>query len=119
MNIKKLLCYISTGLIFIIAGLGSIMDLIGHPMVIESANHLQLAHYWIPFLGTMKILGTLGVIQRKSLIIQEASYAGLVFYFIGATYSHFMVGDGAQYYLTTLFIIIVVICSYYLNKKIM
>lgn len=117
MRKTKFLFYTSTFLIFLIAGLGSIMDLIGHKMVIESAQHLQLPLYWVPFLGTLKILGTIGIIQNKSFIVQEASYAGLVFYFIGATYSHIMVGDEIKYYLTTVIIIGLIFCSYFTRKQ--
>ncbi len=66
----------------------------------------------------MKILGTLAILVPALCRFKEAVYAGMIFYFIGATYCHIAVGDGVDKFGVTLFILGIVVVSYLYSLKV-
>ena len=55
---------------------------------------IQLGHplYMLPFLGTAKLLGVIGILVPGFNRLKEWAYAGLFFDLVGATYSGLAVG---------------------------
>ena len=47
----------------------------------------------LPFLGTLKILGALVLLFVRNPVLKIATYAGVIFYFLGAVASHLTVGQ--------------------------
>lgn len=115
MRVRKTFYFISTGIIVLVVGLGSFLDLAQTELVMESARKFLLPNYWVPFLGIMKLAGTIAILQNKFLKLREAAYAGITFYFIGALYSHVMIGDALVDHLLPVLILISTVISY-LNK---
>ena len=118
MKMNKIIYWIATTLIILIIGLGSIADFLKLDAVKESTTGIGFPLYIIPFLGTMKVLGTIVILIPALSRFKEAAYAGLIFYFIRATYCHIAVGDGADKFGTTLFILAIIIVSYIYSLKI-
>jgi len=72
----------------------------------------KLPLYLSPFLGVIKILGAITIMLPFLKRFHEAAYAGLIFYFTGATYAGIAGGGPVATYGTTSFILIMIIISY-------
>ncbi len=118
MKKNKVIYWIATGLVILFVGLGSFADLFKIDAIKESFKHIGFPEYTIPFFGVMKLLATIIILTSTLSRFKEAAYAGLIFYFIGATYAHLAIGDGVDKYGITLFILITIIVSYLFSNKI-
>lgn len=103
---------ISTALVILAVGVGSFADILQVDAVKEGIKHVGFPEYILPFLGVMKLLGTITILTPALRRFHEAAYAGIIFYFTGATYCHIAVGDTAAQYGVTAAILAVVIISY-------
>jgi uncharacterized membrane protein YphA (DoxX/SURF4 family) len=115
----KIAYWLSTGFVaFACIGSG-MMGLIGSPEMTEANRAIGLPEYLAPFLGVIKILGAITILVPALKRFHEAAYAGLIFYFIGATYVLVASGGGIDKYGITLFILMAVVISYLssLRKK--
>lgn len=84
---------------------------------VEFIRHLGYPDYFIPFIGVLKLLGSITILIPGLGKLKEWAYAGLAFDLIGAFYSNLMV-DGFQPGL--LFMIPIfgfLVASWYLNQK--
>src|ERR1700712_1767896 len=75
-------------------GLGALIDISSNPDAVALIKHLGYPVYFVPFIGTMKILGIIAVIIPGFPKVKEWAYAGLVFDTAGALFSHLSSGDG-------------------------
>ncbi|NJO03456.1 MAG: DoxX family protein [Bacteroidia bacterium] len=102
----------ATSLVILTVGLGSFADILKIEAVRESISRAGFPEYLLPFLGVMKLLGTTAIVVPAFSRFREAAYAGIIFYFIGASYVHFAIGDGLGGAAIPLFILAVTVVSY-------
>ena len=115
-KVSTFLYWVSTGLVLLLVGVGSFADLLMVDAIRESFQHIRFPEYIIPFFGIAKLLGSVAIVLPGRLKLKEWAYAGLAFYFIGATYIHIAVGDGMDKISVTSIIFLVVITSYSFSK---
>ena len=118
MKTSKVIYWISTGFVLLLVGAGSFADLLRIDPIRESFQHIGFPEYMMPFFGIVKLLGSIGILLPARKVLKEWSYAGIVFYFIGANYVHIAIGDGLDKIILTLFILFVVAISYVYSKKV-
>lgn len=113
----KIIYWIVTTL-FVIAML---MDGVAGLMRVEDGKvalaHLGYPEYLMSIVGFAKVLGALSILQTKFRIIKEWAYAGFTINFIGASLSHYFVGDAAGMLFTPLVVLAFLFVSYWLWKK--
>lgn len=112
MKRKKVIFWSSTILVLLVVGLGSFADLLKIDAIKQSTAHIGFPEYIIPFLGVLKLLGSIVIVLPVAIRFREAAYAGLIFYFTGATYCHLAIGDGPDKWGVTAFILGLIIVSY-------
>lgn len=117
MKNSKVFYWSSTVLVILIVGLGSFADLLQIEPIKESFKHIGFPPYMLPFFGVVKLLGCVGILMKSKPMLREWAYAGIIFYFIGATYIHIALGDGIDKIGTTLMILSLTSTSYYFSKK--
>jgi uncharacterized membrane protein YphA (DoxX/SURF4 family) len=117
MKQKTIIYWISTVLVLLAVGLGSFADLLKIDAIKQSTAHIGFPEYIIPFLGILKLLASITIVLPAAIRFREAAYAGMVFYFVGATYCHVAVGDGADKWGTTLVILIIILVSYFFRPN--
>lgn len=113
MKQKNIIYWASTILVLLAVGLGSFADLLKIEAIKQSTAHIGFPEYIIPFLGVLKLLGSIVIVLPLAIRFREAAYAGMIFYFIGATYCHLAIGDGADKWGVTAFILIIILASYF------
>lgn len=81
-------------------------------------NILHMPLYLLPFLGIAKLLAVIAILIPDYPKIKEWAYAGLLFDFIGATYSMIAVGGTIDKW--GFMIVPILLCglSYYFRDKI-
>jgi hypothetical protein len=94
--------------------LSALGQLTQQPVMIESMKLLGYPPQILILLGGFKLLGAFILVFPGYPKIREWGYAGFIFLFIGATFSHFAVGD---YNPTTIVLLGVVFTSYFTWKK--
>jgi len=97
--------------------LGALIDVSGNADAVALIKHLGYPAYFVPFIGTMKILAVIAVLIPGFAKIKEWAYAGLVFDTFGALYSHILTGDPASVWAAPLIALILIILSYVLYTR--
>lgn len=85
---------------------------------IEALAYLGYPEYLSSIIGIAKIFGAAAILQNLFRAIKEWAYAGFVFTFIGAFFSHFFVGSGIGFLIVPIIMLAVVFLSYFLWRKI-
>ena len=98
-------------------GLGALIDISSNPDAVALIKHLGYPVYFVPFIGTMKILGIIAVIIPGFPKVKEWAYAGLVFDTAGALFSHLSSGDGPDKWAPALLGLILILTSYLIYIK--
>ncbi len=111
-----ILYWICTVLFVIPMAMGAYFDFVGGEQVVEGMKHLGYPLYLATFIGVAKGLGVLAVLVNKCRTLKEWAYAGFTFDLLGASYSHFSVGDPIKDVMVPLVILIFVLTSYKLWK---
>lgn len=109
--------WIVTSLMAAFILLGALIDVSKSPDAVALINHLGYPAYFVPFIGTMKILGVIAVLIPGYFRIKEWAYAGLAFDTMGAMFSHISSGDGPDKWAPALLALILVLVSYLLYTK--
>ena len=108
-------------IVTILFALAMLMDGIGGLMRVpegkEGLAHLGYPEYLMSIVGIAKILGVIAILQPKFHAIKEWAYAGFTINFIGATLSHYFVGDAAGMLFAPLVVLTFMFVSYGLWKK--
>jgi len=117
MKALRITYWIVTGLMAAFIVLGAITDIMKGPDVAAFFKHLGYPGYFAQLIGTLKILGVLGVLMPGYLKLKEWAYAGLTFDVTGALCSHVLNGDGPSVYFPALLGILLVISSYVLYHR--
>ncbi len=81
-------------------------------------QHLGYPIYIMPFLGVLKLLGVIAILQLKFKNLKEWAYAGFTFNFIGAFVSRAVLGDSFVLLLMPLVVLAIMFVSYFLGRKI-
>lgn len=113
----KIIYRISTGLLALLVGTGSIADLFKVDAVKKSFIEIGFPEYMLIFFGTVKLAGVLAILFKPAQWLKEWAYAGIIFYFAGASYIHLTLRDGFGKTGVTLFILFLAVVSYMYSKK--
>jgi hypothetical protein len=110
--------WIVTGLMAAFIVLGAITDIMKGPDVAAFFKHLGYPAYFPQLIGTLKILGVIGILVPGYPKLREWAYAGLTFDVSGALCSHILNGDGPSVYFPALLGAFLVISSYVVYNKV-
>ena len=69
--------------------------------------------YFLPILGTWKILGVVAVLIPKFPLLKEWAYAGFFFAMSGAVFSHISSGNSVNEIFPPLLLLILIVVSWY------
>src|SRR5579859_4393756 len=96
MKKTNILYWTFTALFAFMMGGSAIPDILSNPIAIQGM-HVSLGYplYFIPFIGTAKVLGVIAILVPGFPKIKEWAYAGLFFDLAGATYSIVASGGSA------------------------
>lgn len=89
----KIIYYSITGLLclqMLITGVG---DFLLADQIVENITHVGFPVTLIPFLGVMKVIGSLVLFFVKNLHLIIATYSGMFFYALGAICAYIAIGD--------------------------
>ncbi|MEM8764979.1 MAG: DoxX family protein [Bacteroidota bacterium] len=89
----KILYYTVTGLLCVQMLMTGIGDFLLVEQIVENITHVGFPVTLIPFLGILKITGSLVLLFMKNYHLKIATYAGMFFYSAGAIYAHVSIGD--------------------------
>jgi hypothetical protein len=118
MNKVKTLYWIFTGLLVGFLLLTSVSQIISAKGSEKIMNILHMPLYMLAFLGAVKLLAVAAILIPSYQKIKEWAYAGLMFDFIGATYSMIAVGGTIDKWGFMMVPILLWGLSYYLHNKI-
>lgn len=90
---KSIFYWITTAIIALQSITGAFMDLTRNPDFINVFTQLGYPLYLLTILGMWRILGTVALLVPKYPRLKEWAYAGLIFDFTGAGFSHLLIGD--------------------------
>lgn len=94
MKTKKIIYWISTGLISAFLVMSAGMYIFGHDDVSLSFEHLGFPTYIIYPLAVAKILGVFAIVSGLSKTLKEWAYSGIFFNVLLAFFAHVMAKDG-------------------------
>jgi hypothetical protein len=117
MKTTNIFYWIFTGLLAALMLFSAIGGLKGGPDSDTLMKHLGYAHYVLPFLSVLKILGVVAILVPGFPRIREWAYAGFFFDLAGATYSFISVGDPPGAWLPMLIGFVLLFGSYLLYHK--
>ncbi|WP_299064785.1 DoxX family protein [uncultured Polaribacter sp.] len=116
MKTKKIVYYISTGLLTLLMLFSVSMYLFNNTEITKAFTSFGFPTYLIYPLATAKILGLVAIWFINNTSLKEWAYAGFFFNFILAFFAHYMISDGEQ--MGALVAIILLLVSYFYSKKI-
>ncbi|WP_055447031.1 DoxX family protein [Lacinutrix mariniflava] len=94
MKTNKTIYWIATGLLCALFIMGAMMYIFNYPRAESFFISLGFPTWIIYPLATLKILGPLTILSRKSLFLKELTYSGFIFDATLAFFAHLMVADG-------------------------
>ena len=107
--------WITTGLLaFALTGSG-VMDLMQPAEMVEGMEHLGYPAYVLTLLGIAKLLAVPAILSPRFPVLKEWAYAGVVFDFGGAMFSHLSSGDGMPQVAPLLVLLTLTAASYLLR----
>lgn len=118
MKKTKIFYWIFTGLFgFLMLG-SAIPDIFSSPVAIEGMHKgLGYPLYFIPFIGTAKLLGVIAILVPRFPRLKEWAYAGLTFDLLGATYSIIAADQPAGAWSFMILPLALAACSYIFHRK--
>ena len=106
--------WIATAILAVVLLLAGVMDLLGQPEVTEVMERLGYPMYILALLGIAKLLAAVAILVPKYPRLKEWAYAGVVFNFVGAIYSHISSSEPEQI-VTPGLLLVVAFTSWYLR----
>ena len=115
MNRNKIIYLVFTVLfsLSILAGAGMYFTQYAH--VTENFNRLGFPSWLVYPLATAKILGVIGILQKKSTVLREWAYAGFFFNLLLAFSAHLVAKDGEAF--GPILVLVFLFGSYIFSKK--
>jgi uncharacterized membrane protein YphA (DoxX/SURF4 family) len=114
MKITRIIYWLATVLICFFMGFSGYNDLVKNPEFVASMQHRGYPIYLLTFLGTAKVGAVIVLLLPIKSRIKDWAYAGISFDLLGASYSHYMSGDGTKEILIPLVAFAITLISYYL-----
>lgn len=114
---KKIMYWVTTVLIaaaFFVTGIGNLAPM-AH--IARDMSHLGYPPYFLPILGTWKILSAVAIVLPKVPRLKEWAYAGMIFDLTGAAFSRAASGDGVMMVFVPVAIAGVVMISWALRPE--
>ena len=96
-------------------GVGGVFDLTHAPDVVAAMTHLGYPAYLLTIIGVAKIAAAITLLVPGVPRLKEWAYAGSTFDLLGASASHFAVGDGAADVITPMIVLGIGVASYVLR----
>jgi len=112
MKKTKIIYYVFTCILSVMLLGGAYTELSGAQQAKDLFTHLGYPLYLLNILGVAKILGVIGIWQKKVTFLREWAYAGIMIDLFGALSSHLMVGDGPEVFGAAVVGIILTLGSY-------
>jgi hypothetical protein len=109
----KIIYWIATALIILMIGLGSFADIFMIDAMRESIQQQGFPVHFLPFFGIAKLLAVIVILVPALKWLKLSAYVGLFWYFAGAIYSHFAVGDPIQVSAGAILAFVLVLVSYF------
>lgn len=106
--------WIATAILAVVLLLAGVMDLLGQPEVTEVMERLGYPMYLLALLGIAKLLAAIAILVPKYARLKEWAYAGVVFNFVAAIYSHISSSEPEQIVAPGL-LLVVTFTSWYLR----
>ncbi len=116
MKTKKIIYYISTGLLTLLLLFSAGMYFFNHDEVAGVFTNFGYPTYIIYPYAIAKLLGLAAIWIVGSKTLKEWAYAGFFFAFIFALFAHIMIGDGEQ--MGAVIAMALLVVSYIYDKKI-
>ena len=113
MNINKIGYWVSTGLMCCIFAFSAGMYFTQYEMVKGFFEALNYPTYIVYPLATLKVLGVIMILWRKSDWLTEWAYAGFFFDVVLAFFAHYFANDDVNF---TLIGLILILLSYFFGK---
>jgi len=117
MKTTKAIYWISTVLFAAVFALTGILYLIHSPQMVTKLALLGYPPYMLAILGTAKILGAIALVVPKFPRLKEWAYAGFVFDFLGAIWSHIAVQGIGRSAAVVLIPLAIITISYTSNRR--
>ncbi|HEX8326981.1 MAG TPA: DoxX family protein [Hymenobacter sp.] len=105
----------STGLLAFGMVAGGLGQVLGAEFNVQGMDHLGYPRYFLPLIGTWKILGALVILLPGFALVKEWAYAGFFFAMTGAVISHLASGDTLPQFVASLVFAILTVLSWYLR----
>ncbi len=117
MKKTRTIYWIVTGLFAAFMAFTAIPDIFMAEDAVKFMTHLGYPRYFIPFIGVMKLTGSIALLVPGYPKIKEWAYAGFFFDLIGATYSGLATDGFLPQIFFMLLPFILGILSYVYNQK--
>lgn len=101
-------CWLALGMLS--TGLVQLMQVKEEVVMMRQLGYPQ---YFLPLLGTWKLLGVVAILIPKLPLLKEWAYAGFFFAMSGAIVSHLAVGDGATELFGPVLLLVLTVLSWY------
>jgi len=88
MKTDKIIYWTTTALVSLSFLMGSFMYLTKNPDLMKSFEAIGFPEFFIPLLGTAKLLGGIALFLPRTWKLNEWAYAGLTFILLGAIWTH-------------------------------
>lgn len=88
MKRDKIIYWVATGLLAAGMGMSAFMYLTKNPELVGAFKMLGFPVYFISILGVAKLLGAVILLAPAGTTLKEWAYAGFIFTFIGAIWTH-------------------------------
>ncbi|MCW2118165.1 DoxX family protein [Flavobacterium sp. 7A] len=116
MKTNKIIYWTSTGLLCLLFLASAMMYIFNYPRAEEFFISLGFPVWIIYPLATLKILGVLTLLSKKSNFLKELAYAGFLFDVLLALTAHLMVSDGE--FAPAILALIFIVTSWIYDRKI-
>lgn len=117
MKRTKIIYWTATSFVILLIGLGSFADLFMIDAMRESIQQQGFPVHFLPFFGVAKLLAVIVIMVPAFHNLKLSAYVGLFWYFLGAIYSHFAVGDPIQISVGAILALVFVLVSYFAWTK--
>jgi uncharacterized membrane protein YphA (DoxX/SURF4 family) len=107
--------WVTTAIIVFALGTGGAADVSRIPAVLEGMTHLGYPAYFCVILGVWKVLGAVALLLPRTPRLKEWAYAGAIFDFTGAAFSHFSAGDDASKLIAPIVLTLLTVASWALR----
>ena len=97
--------------------IGGVAQLARVEQAVNSFDNLGFPHYFLSILGVWKILGVIAILLPKTPLLKEWAYAGFFFVITGAIITHITMGDPAIEIATRVFLLIIIIVSWFYRPQ--